>query len=72
MCPYYRGVLIERYHTIEYKGTYCRVILYQVIVSIIEYYSYTVDVHIMQQLFIPTVCTVLYMTFNIHCIAYTN
>ena len=45
MCPYYRGVLIERYHTIEYKGTYCRVILYQVIVSIIEYYSYTVDVH---------------------------
>ena len=44
-CPYYRGVLIERYHTIEYKGTYCRVILYQVIVSIIEYYSYTVDVH---------------------------
>ena len=42
---------------IEYKGMYCRVILYQVIVSIIEYYSYTVDVH-MQQLFIPTVCTV--------------
>ena len=41
---------------LEYKGMYCRVILYQVIVSIIEYYSYTVDVH-MQQLFIPTVCT---------------
>ena len=59
MCPYYRGVLIERYHTIEYKGTYCRVILYQVIVSIIEYYSY---IH-MQQLFIPSVCTVSYMTF---------
>ena len=62
MCPYCGGVLIERYHTIDiFKG---RVILYQVIVSIIEYYSYTVDVH-MQQLFIPTVCTVSYMT--IHC-----
>ena len=51
VCVLITEVLLERYHTIEYKGTYCRVILY----------------HTAKAAFIYVLHTELYAYVDAHC-----